>query len=567
MTKHALKIWELILLAMILLGFFMLSLNSLKQNSVTIDEFAHLPAGISYLRTRDFRMYPHSPPLLRMISALPVLKGDVKLPLKQGWETGLHFLMGFEFMKENEKAYQEIFIRARLMTVLLGMILVTLVWWWSRSLYGPASGIFSATLTAFCPNIMAHSGLVTTDTGTSLLFLATIFSFWRFCRNPSALRCILSGLILGLALLSKFTSLILIPLMIILGFFYYFFNRNRISLRYLCIALLSIFLLSVIVLNTGYLWKGTGKSLEHYQFKSHLVSNLANKLPAKMPIPLPYDYVRGFDLQSEENESQYVVYLLGQISVAGWRYYYLIAMAVKMTVASLALILAGLVSFGWQRKLWLDEMFLLLPPLSIIAGISLFTDINLGLRYILPAIPFLYIFASRLVSSIFNFKWMAKALFWILLLSHLVSNLLIYPDYLAYFNFLAGGPKNGYKILADSNLDWGQGLLRLKKYMDENKIERICLAYFGRVDPGIYGINYELPYREANCNLLAVSASFLAGIPYALLDHGEIIRIKSRQFEWLKEEKPVAVIGYSIFIYDLSRNNLLRDGIYGLEHP
>ena len=548
---------ELLALFLILAAFAGLGFNASRQESVTVDEFAHLPAGISFLRTGDFRLYSQSPPLLRMLAALPLAwDREVRLPLANGWQHGNHWEEGYEFMYANSASYPSIFTRARLMTVLLGMVLVGLVWWWARTLYGPASGLFAAALAAFCPNLMAHSGLVTTDLGAALALVAVIYGFWKFCQKPSAMGGMVCGLLLGMALLCKFTSLMLVPMLMILGLCYRLLGGSALQLKKAGPGILLMVLISWLAVNTGYLWKGVGMPLGAYAFESQAMKDFSERLPARTPVILPFYFVKGFDLQTFENESKYPAYFLGKISRQGWRSYYLVAMAVKMTLWSLLLILAATVSLAWRKNSWKDELFLLLPPLGIILGISLFTNINLGFRYILPAIPFLYIFSARLVSPFLNLKRWLKTASWLLLIAHLLSNLLIYPDYLAYFNLAAGGPKNGGKILVDSNLDWGQGLIGLKKYMDRNRMDKICLAYFGRVDPAVYQIKYQLPYADTQCDSLAVSASFLAGLPFMINDHGKIFWTQPEQFGWLDGQKPAAAIGYSILVFDLGPNRL-----------
>ncbi len=544
--------WELILLVLILALFILLGWNSLKGNSVTVDEYAHLPAGLSFIRQRDFRLNPDTPPFLRMFAALPLAFSNARLPLEQGWAKQNFWRMGYEFMYANASSYHSLFLRGRAMILILGALLVMMSWWWARRLYGPASGVFAAMLTAFCPNIMAHSGLVTTDIGASLFFLATVYSFWEFCQKPSAFRAVIVGLALGIAFLCKFTSLMLVPMLILFGVFFRLLGDKSLTLKKAVMGAILVCLVSWLTLSSGYFWKGFGARLSAFDLKSQLGISINRRLPDKLRVPLPYDYVRGFDSQGFANQQWKQVYLFGKVSRQGWRSYYLVAMACKMTLASLALILAGIISLGIGKKVWQEQAMLLLAPIIIIGALCFFTGLNLGFRHLLPATPFLYILASRLVSPQWRpphwGKWL-RIFAWALLGSHLLSNLVIYPHYLSYFNLAAGGPKRGYKILADSNIDWGQDLIRLKKYMDEEKLDKICLVYFGRVDPQIYGVNYQLPYPGVNCPQLAISVNFLVGLPYFTNDHGEIMEVKAENFSELREKKPIAAIGYSILIF------------------
>jgi hypothetical protein len=140
---------------------------------------------------------------------------------------------------------------------------------------------------------------------------------------------------------------------------------------------------------------------------------------------------------------------------------------------------------------------------------------------------------------------------------YVVASLFIAPHYLSYFNEIIGGPDKGYKYLVDSNLDWGQDLKGLKKYMDDHAIKRISLSYFGIDSPKRYGIEYDwLPshhlYNPRPENekkfpvnrFLAISATNLQGVYLEPKD----------MYKWLREYEPVAKIGYSIFIYDLNNH-------------
>jgi hypothetical protein len=129
---------------------------------------------------------------------------------------------------------------------------------------------------------------------------------------------------------------------------------------------------------------------------------------------------------------------------------------------------------------------------------------------------------------------------------------LIHPDYLSYFNILAGGPRNGHKWLIDSNLDWGQDLPALREYMTDQGIEKIHLGYFGRADPQIYGVNYDLAGPHLKKGVTAISINFLVGRSYYLLDP------KTRQVKFIKADyynnyrhlQPTRVIGNTLYIFE-----------------
>jgi hypothetical protein len=136
-----------------------------------------------------------------------------------------------------------------------------------------------------------------------------------------------------------------------------------------------------------------------------------------------------------------------------------------------------------------------------------------------------------------------------------VSAVAAFPHYLSYFNFAAGGPEKGYRWLIDSNLDWGQDLPGLKKYLDEHNMKKIKLGYFGRVDPRIYGINYSLAEKEPHEGIYGISINYLVGRPYYLLEEGAkgLIPVDMNYFHAYRFLKPVAVIGNTIHIFEMKK--------------
>ncbi|MEE9613779.1 MAG: hypothetical protein V3W31_02355, partial [Thermodesulfobacteriota bacterium] len=205
--------------------------------------------------------------------------------------------------------------------------------------------------------------------------------------------------------------------------------------------------------------------------------------------------------------------------------------------------------------------YFLLVPLALIAVLTLRSSLNIGLRHILPAYPFLIVLASSVITLRFGRPVIAKAAFATFSVWYAVSTLSIFPSYLAYFNEFVG-PDRGYRYLVDSNLDWGQDLKRLKKYMDKNGVEEVYLSYFGTADPAYYGIGCRelmgtlraCKYKRSGVpRFLAVSATNLQAV-YMPDKH---------TFDWLKKREPAARIGYSIFVYDLSGDALAYNGIGG----
>jgi hypothetical protein len=284
-----------------------------------------------------------------------------------------------------------------------------------------------------------------------------------------------------------------------------------------------------------------------------LFRDLQEILPWRTPVPLPYQCVEGLDIISTKNENA-LGYLLGTINDYPMPYYYLVAFAVKTPLTTLALLALSLFSLKKSPRFWSEEWFLVVPLVVFFVFVSFFTRLYIGVRYLLPAYPFLAIIASRGFSPLLGKRILIRALLGLLAAGTVVSNLLIYPDYLAYFNVAAGGPQNGYRILADSNLDWGQDLVGLKRYMETEKLDNVCLAYFGSVDPIVYGIKSEFPDKPKECPVLAVSVEFVQGFAYQAVNNYQSIRFPEGEFSYLFHQKPDAVIGYSIWIFDRRKN-------------
>jgi len=264
-------------------------------------------------------------------------------------------------------------------------------------------------------------------------------------------------------------------------------------------------------------------------------------------------YFAGIFYQHEQAIIGHSGFLMGQYSDKGWWYYFIVAFLIKTPIAMLIFMTVSLVVFIGKtpKDELLNEAFLLTPAAAIFCFFSLnYQDI--GLRYILPIYPFLFVFASK-AAQIFLINKMRTGLYVAAVAWYVGASFYIHPHYLAYFNELVGGPNNGYKYLVDSNLDWGQDLKGLKKYMQQHGISRINLSYFGSDSPERYGITYNWfpstvlgnPDPEKHSMALkgwfAISATSLQG------DYFD----NKNQFAWFKDRKPIAKIGYSIFIYNL----------------
>jgi hypothetical protein len=251
-----------------------------------------------------------------------------------------------------------------------------------------------------------------------------------------------------------------------------------------------------------------------------------------------------------------------EVRKGGWWYYFLVTFLIKTPVPLLLFIILTLLIQGLRLKDPLRVAFLLAPVLVYFIIISAI-GWNIGHRHLLPIYPFLCVFAGALMPWAIQKRGILGSGIAALVGWYLFSSVSVSPHYLAYFNELVGGPDNGYKYLVDSNLDWGQDLKGLKKYMDKHGIDRVWLSYFGMASPAYHGISYDyLPsysifdpkniysdvFRLQRLPLLpgttAISATSLQEV-YLRGLKGE----KRDYFQLYRDQDPAAKIGYSIFIY------------------
>ena len=638
----------------LLLVHLALATTSLLQENATVDEVAHLPAGVSYWQTGTFRLYHHNPPLVKLVAALPVIaSGPVTAELykTKAWERESQADFGQIFAYLNLKDYRTLFDRARLVMPLFTVLGGLVVFAWSSRLYGRGGGLLSLVLWCLCPNILAHGRLVTSDAAGAAIGAGATYFFWRYQGNPTWRRATLAGLALGLAELTKFSLVLLYGLWPVLAVVRFGLERRWSKWPARLVAGLGQFALmvalSVLVIDAGYGFEGVGTRLGKLEFASRSltvpvpagVTRPASPNPlldkawrfrvnrfrgtalGSLPSPLPSHYLLGFDEQKLETEglpeyffrtdvprddskvSGYSVYLNGVLSQqGGWWYYYLATLAYKVPEGTWCLVvLSGFVLFASKRSRmpWADEIALLAVPVAVLGAMSFLTDICLGLRYILPVFPYVFISAGKVA------RWasgqhgagrrLATGGVGLCLVATAAATASIHPHYLAYFNQVSGGPDRGADHLIDSNLDWGQDLVTLNRWLKENRPGRkVGLVYFGQINPSLLALSGDgfdwflppglpgsvIPMDGVDVNrrvgsaakltpgLYAVSATIVRGLPWRLYDSSSLKvpsiawspswSAQKDAFGYFRELTPVARVGHSIYIYDVTGEDCAR---------
>lgn len=552
-----------LLVGLMLCGHAGLAFDCARRLTVTHDEYWHLPVGLLNLSEGRFHFDNLNPPLVRAWAALPLFLSGERIHLENADADA--FEIGDIFVSSVGERYDRLYAVSRSMIVILSVLTGVVIAVWARQWFGDAAALLATLLWSTSPTFLMSASLVTTDLGAALFFVATLYLLWRFAGQPTWRNASLFGLCLGLAQLAKFTSILLYPLAIVLWFAVRIGNDeinkgNRGgNLSKWGVALL----LSLFVLNAGYLFQGSFSAFESFQFGSKALSKLSGLQEplGGVPVPFPRDYVEGVDRQRHIMESAHPVYLDGQLQVEGFPHYNLMAVWYKIPHATqLFIVLTALflVMPGGKRRLLRRQLVLLLP-VALLFLIASGSGMQLGIRYLLPVLPFLVLFAGQSARWFDRKQYPARCVMIAVLAVLTPLSVRFHPHHLAYFNELAGGPVNGHAHLIDSNIDWGQDLRGLKHYVDENNINKIGLAYFGMLPPSELGIDYFIPWRQTDVvpsrqavkpGWYAISTNFLMGRPHTIREpDGTVGQVGPHEFGVFRTLKPRARIGYSIFIY------------------
>lgn len=503
---------------------------------------------------------------LPLLLITPSLEG-VGLPVGPGDRA--EWAAARQFAINNEAGYLSIIMLSRLAGVLWSIVGGITIYLWATDLYGPRGGLVSLIVWCFGPNVLAHAPLATPDIPASVSGVVATYAFWRYLKSGTWSMATLAGLLLGIAQVTKFTMLALYGVWPILAIACSI-NRSgelaravRVRIRLLqCVA---IFLLSIWVINTCYLFDGTFERIGDYQFVSRLFAGepasdgqmstakaegnrFRESSLCALPMPLPHDYLAGLDVQRRdlEGENMSPSYLRGEWRKGGWWYYYLYGLAVKVPVGTLALAFGSIVLA--VRRIhathqWTSELALWLPVLIIIIAASSQTGFNHHLRYVLPIAPFVAIATGGLARHIAPDTRAAGWFVCAMLIWSVTSSLLVYPHSLSYFNELSGGPSKGHEHLAGSNVDWGQDLLFFVDWAQAHPQQQpVFLIYSNYVD--------NIAYKFGFCRPTLLRPGWYAVDLHSIMEPGS-------RYLFFSKMDPVARAGYSILIYRIDEEDIL----------
>jgi hypothetical protein len=614
------KFLPVISISLIVGAAFILMLNASLQESATMDELAHIPAGYGYVKHLDYRLNPEHPPLVKALAALPLLLQKISFPTdKSAWQTDVNgqWTAGAQFLYESGNDADKIVQWTRLGLMLLTLILIIFIYIWAKELIGRWWALLPAGLFAFSPNVLAHGHYVTTDIGAALGIFIASYYFIKFLFEPSRKHLIFAGLAFGIAQLIKFSAVLLIPFFIFLMVVFYIWKTasdwtatapkskfRRFSIRAFRYfkTLFLIFIIGYVLVYAVYFLFTVNYPIEKQISDTKFILNSFaggpspdgeicdsrhNKLRCLADIniilsenrfsrPLA-EYLLGVLMVVQRSSGGNTSYFLGEVSNTGWWYYFPAVFLLKEPIPLLVLMILGLLLAVWRilkaknykLKAISDYIGTHFAEFSMISFVifywiySIKSPLNIGIRHILPTMPFIYILIADSLKKWFQSFSFKKVFVGVLIIWYLTETLIAFPYFLSYFNQFGGGIWKGYKYVVDSNYDWGQDLIKLKKFiaaweMEHGlKIEKIAVDYFGGGNPKYY-LGDKVEYWQSSKNnpkyedidWLAISVNTLQSA-LGKLRPGQS-RNPEDEYRWLENPyEPYARAGTSIFIYKL----------------
>jgi hypothetical protein len=524
----------LVIAAALLMVFFLEVFFASGMKSPAWDEPGHIAAGVAYVQLGSLAVNPQHPPLLKALSGVGLTLGGGKwqdVPqareLLHGaeqwqWDIGSLILI--------KAGLDRALMWARLPMMLVGLLGGLVLYLWGRQIAGETAALFALLLYVLDPTIVGHSFLVTLDVGLAAFSLLFLFCLWNYVNAPGRVSLALCGVALGLALCTKFSSVVLVPLAAVLvvggaGW--------RKGWRTRAVACLAIYAIAGVVVLAIYRFQGPGA------------------------------YLAGVTKVNADHAANYLVFLAGDLA-SNFTSYFALAYLLKEPLAAIVLAACGLVlvvrgkEFGWREK-----SFLLLPPAALFV-LHVWKADNLGIRYIIPCLPFAHLLGGIALAALLRSASTIRRVLAVVLCGWAVAAAAgIYPDGLSYFNESAcvlddprklgldGGSRCGIAWLDDSNVDWGEGLKQLQGWMSRNAPGRtVRLIYFGSFPPGAYDAPFEqvddsTTWFQPPPGLYAVSAHLVAH------NSALVRRNYARGDEWMVRTTPRAIVGHSFYIYDI----------------
>ncbi len=566
MKLHAVRLTRLhrtLAVAALFLLFLLQLVHVARVYSATWDEAHHLYDGYTVWTQHDYRLNPEVPPLVKLTAALPLLPLHLYAPPNQGRsEPKEAFLDGRAFVFGN--GGDRVLFPARMACMVFALLLAWVIYAAAQNMFGSLAALLALGLFIFDPNVLANGTLVTTDIGSACCIFGTIFAFYRYVKSPGAMWLGIVGIAAGLTMVAKFTGVLLAPMLLLLALAEAFRARSFAVLGKRLAACVGILLCAWMVIWAFYGFRyapaPNGRELSP-RLAPYIQSMPNQKDAAELALVaryrlLPEAYIWGL-ANTKKTEWEYTSYFFGHVYRHGPWQYFPAAFLIKSTLPLLFLLaLFPVFWFGTKGNYGRELSFLLIPVCVYFAVVTA-SHFDIGARHLLPIYPFLYVIAAAGAAAAFRRGPAWAALATALLAWQVVTSVRVSPAYMAYGNEAWGGPLQVHRYLSDANVDWGQQLKAVKRYLDQNHITNCWFAYFpdGAVEPSDYGVychrlpttsslwwlNLPMEVPPVIDGAVLISDSDLEGIEFG---DGAL-----NPYDSFRGMKPVAVIQDGIDVY------------------
>jgi hypothetical protein len=514
----------------------------IRTQSLTYDEPVHIAEGLNAWRYGRFEQYNDHPTLARLWCTLPLIGPQ--------WQVDVEPL--FDSFRVIRIAPDPVALawRARAMNVLFGLLLAWLVWRATDRLFSRAAANFALALFAFSPSLIAHFSIAATDGAAALFIFATAWALVRWRQQPTWEKAIKFGILLGLLLLAKFSTA---PMFVLALLWMLLLGADKIiqaPTRWNWGKTAAALLLALFIVWAGYFFHVAHLTVRDGtltatfpNWNTGIVKPVHGDRNYSLLIPAG-EYIEGFRELVRHNRQGQPAFFLGQVSYhGGWKLYYPVVILLKWPTIVLVLSLTGLAIVLGRKVRVPTDLWIMASFPALYLAMAIFARFNLGDRHVLPMYPFAILFAAVV------WEWAGRkravAALLIFLASLNAADALRYaPGYLSYFTPFVR-PAESFRLLTDSNLDWGQGLLALRDYQRNHPGERISLSYFGSVEPQVYGIQSDFfgGHKRVPSTVI-VSATNLSGQYLA----------EPERYRWLLERKPVRILDHSLYVFQVPEN-------------
>jgi hypothetical protein len=535
-----------------------------REDTLSADEPVHVLSGLLMATRRDAIVNIEHPPLMKLLAGLSVARLDLAAAPERVPMGSSFWNWGHAYLFANRTPVDRIVAAARAPFLVLFGLLLLLVFAAARRRWGDGPAIFATALCAFDPNLVAHAGVVHTDLGAAITFLAAVLAFDAALREPRPLRLVLAAAALGAALLTKFSSVYLLPILLLQGLFAAFgsgepgraIRRAALVLVVACVgAFAAVF--GVYAIITARMDPAAQRAVIHEMVALRGAPGLSAALERLSEVSPPLaHYLGGLASVFRQNAvGGGVNFLSGRIRVAeGFPQYFFVAFLAKSASGFLLLaaaLLASLVRAGARAR---EEARLFLLPVLVLFLGSMGSSYNIGIRHLLPVYPFLALAGAGLLARVSPRRGLVLGFAFLPLVSA-VELRRIHPHELSYFNPLVGGPERGRRILTDSNVDWGLELSRLAQELRRRGVKDPTVVYFGGDDVAYrVGVPDFLTAPDRRTAFVAVSAVQAAIGPALLAYHGAPESARARQ-ELLSDldrrGRRVGRVGYAFDLWEL----------------